>query len=95
MFLNPSTDSMLFRKTISTIGVMLAAWAVFIGGITMVMLFAISQAKPEIPGDSAAVDAGSAASLHATGDHADAPSSTSPLPFKPTRASRAKPPTRI
>ena len=88
MFLNPSTDSMLFRKTISTVGVMLAAWAVFVGGITLALLLVISSAKPEIPGDSA-IDPSAAA------DHADAPLSTSPQPFKPTRASRAKPPTRI
>ncbi|MGH7330752.1 MAG: hypothetical protein ACREJX_20575 [Polyangiaceae bacterium] len=83
MFLNPSTDSMLFRKTISTIGVMLAAWAVFIGGITLVMLFAISHAKPEIPDDSSAETTAA--------DHASTPRSTEP--FTPSRASRAKPPT--
>ena len=88
MFLNPSTDNMLFRKTISTVGMMLAAWAVFVGGVTLAMLFVISHAKPEIPGDSA-ID------TTAT-DHADAPlKNVSPEPFKPTRASRAKPPTRI
>ena len=87
MFLNPSTDSMLFRKTISTVGVMLAAWAVFVGGITLALLFVISHAAPEIPGDSAVETTAT--------DHADAPAVTSPQPFKPTRASRAKPPTRI
>ena len=82
-----SAPGTLLRRTVSTVTVMLAAWAAFVGTISVVMLVAIAHAKPEIPGDSM---------TETSADQTGAPAAaTAAQPFKPARASRTKPPTRI
>lgn len=48
-----SAPGTILRRTMSTVALMLAAWAAFVGGVTVVMLVAISHAKGESPATAA------------------------------------------